>query len=32
MPTSKLRVASIDDERVADEDMVLAIGKADTFG
>lgn len=27
-PTANLRVASIDDERVMDEDLVLAIGKA----
>lgn len=31
-PTANLRVASIDDERVADEDLVLAIGKASEFG
>lgn len=31
-PTANLRVASIDDERIKDEDLVLAIGKASTFG
>ncbi len=31
-PTSKLRVASIDDERISDDDLVLAIGKVDDFG
>lgn len=31
-PTANLRVASIDDERVDDEDLVLAIGKASVFG
>lgn len=31
-PTAKLRVASIDDGRVADEDLVLAIGRADQLG
>lgn len=31
-PTANLRVASIDDERVMDEDLVLAIGKASEFG
>ena len=32
MPTANLRVASIDDERIKDDDLVLAIGKASTFG
>lgn len=31
-PTGTMRVASIDDGRVSDEDMVLAIGKASEFG
>lgn len=31
-PTANLRVASIDDARVADEDLVLAIGKANELG
>ena len=31
-PTANLRVASIDDVRVADEDLVLAIGKANELG
>ncbi len=31
-PTANLRVASIDDRRVGDEDLVLAIGKASDFG
>ena len=31
-PTASLRVASIDDERVTDQDLVLAIGKASEFG
>ena len=31
-PTANLRVASIDDERIKDDDLVLAIGKASTFG
>ncbi|MDE6892917.1 MAG: SIR2 family protein [Lachnospiraceae bacterium] len=31
-PTAHLRVASIDDTRVKDDDLVLAIGKASTFG
>ena len=30
--TANLRVASIDDERIKDDDLVLAIGKASTFG
>lgn len=28
-PTATLRVASIDDDRLGDEEMVLAIGRAD---
>lgn len=32
IPTAKLRVASIDDERVSDDELVLAIGKASEFG
>lgn len=32
MPTANLRVASIDDERIKDEDLILAIGKASEFG
>lgn len=32
MPTANLRVASIDDERVSDDELVLAIGKASEFG
>ena len=31
-PTANLRVASIDDERIKDDDLVLAIGKASAFG
>ena len=31
-PTENLRVASIDDSRVGDEELVLAIGKASEFG
>lgn len=31
-PTANLRVASIDDKRISDEDLVLAIGKASEFG
>jgi hypothetical protein len=31
-PTANLRVASIDDPRVEDDDLVLAIGKASDFG
>jgi len=31
-PTANLRVASIDDTRIADEDLVLAIGKANELG
>lgn len=31
-PTANLRVASIEDGRVKDDDLVLAIGKASTFG
>lgn len=31
-PTASLRVASIDDERIRDDDLVLAIGKASAFG
>lgn len=31
-PTANLRVASIDDERIMDEDLVMAIGKASEFG
>ena len=31
-PTANLRVASIDDERVADEELVLAIGRASKLG
>ena len=31
-PTGKLRVASIEDERVADEELVLTIAKASEFG
>ena len=31
-PTASLQVASIDDERVKDDDLVLAIGKSSTFG
>lgn len=31
-PTATLRVASIDDERVADDDMVLAVGRVDQLG
>ena len=32
LPTGTLRVASIEDTRIADEDLVLAIGKASEFG
>ena len=32
MPTASLRVASIEDERVADEDLVMAIGKYSDYG
>lgn len=32
LPTANLRVASIEDERVADEELVLAIGKYSDFG
>lgn len=32
VPTSNLRVASIDDTRVADEELVLSIGKSSDFG
>lgn len=32
MPAGTLRVASIEDERMRDEDMVLAIGRADQLG
>lgn len=32
LPTANLRVASIEDKRVADEELVLAIGKASEFG
>lgn len=31
-PTANLRVASIEDERIMDDDLVLAIGKASEFG
>ena len=31
-PTATMRVASIDDTRVKDEDLVLAIGRASEFG
>lgn len=31
-PTSKIRVAAIDDNRVNDEELVLAIGKPSNFG
>lgn len=31
-PTANLRVASIEDTRVSDEDLVLAIGRADQLG
>ena len=31
-PTVNLRVAGIDDERIGDEELVLAIGKASTLG
>ncbi|MBE5883837.1 MAG: hypothetical protein E7291_05425 [Lachnospiraceae bacterium] len=31
-PTDNLRVASIEDERVADEELVLSIGRASEFG
>lgn len=31
-PTANLRVASIEDKRVLDEDLVLAIGRASEFG
>lgn len=32
VPTGNIRVASIDDNRVADEELVLSIGKASEFG
>lgn len=32
MPTSNLRVAAIDDSRVADEELVMAIGKVSDLG
>lgn len=32
VPTNNVRVASIDDSRVADEELVLAIGKVSDFG
>ena len=32
VPTGNLKVASIDDERIADDDLVLAIGKYKDFG
>lgn len=32
MPTANMRVASIEDERVQDEELVLAIGKYSEFG
>ena len=32
MPTANLRVAALDDDRVGDDDLVLAIGKASEFG
>lgn len=32
MPTANLKVASIEDDRVADEDLVLAIGKYSDYG
>ncbi len=32
MPTANLRVASIEDKRIADEELVLAIGKYNDFG
>lgn len=32
VPTNNIRVASIDDERVADEELVLSIGRASEFG
>ena len=32
VPTASIRVASIDDKRVADEDLVITIGKASDFG
>lgn len=32
VPTANLRVASIEDKRVADEELVLAIGKYNDFG
>lgn len=32
VPTSNLRVAAIDDDRVADEELVIAIGKMSDFG
>lgn len=31
-PTATLRVASIDDNRVSDDDLVLAVGRADQLG
>lgn len=32
IPTGKLRIASIDDNRIADEDLILSIGKSSEFG
>ena len=32
MPTASIRVASIEDERVSDEDLVMAIGKYSDYG
>ena len=32
MPTARLRVASIEDERVADDELVMAIGKYSDYG
>lgn len=32
MPTASLRVASIEDERVSDEELVMAIGKYSDYG
>ena len=32
IPTANLRVASIEDERIKDDDLVLAIGRASEFG
>ncbi|MBZ1280888.1 SIR2 family protein [Clostridioides difficile] len=31
-PTAKIRVGSVDDTRIKDEDLVLAVGKASDFG